>query len=128
MSPKAIINPNYSLKKVDINELNFKLDSKLRHQDGNITLDTPTIAASSIINETDKSIEVTLDLTVNAFSYSDSIPVDDVKKFAIANAPAIIFPNMRSVVSVVTMSSNLPPLQLQLINFHNVEVDLKIIK
>ena len=59
------------------------------------------------------------------FSYSSDAPPKNVISFTKINAPAIIFPFLRSAIASLTLTVGVPPLILPIINFTNFPVKVE---
>ncbi len=52
------------------------------------------------------------------FKANSSVEEDELHRYAEINAPAILFPFLRTVVSSITMAANVPPVILPLVNIN----------
>lgn len=61
------------------------------------------------------------------FQASGATTDEQLEKFAQMNAPAIVFPTMRSCIATITLAANFPPLTLPIINFAKLPVPVEFI-
>ncbi|AKX93417.1 protein translocase subunit secB [Moorella thermoacetica] len=116
--------------------LSYKLNQNFKSQKNkSIPLDFK-VRTESTVDETNN--EITVDLFCNIFEEgpekdnpfhlkvnlrgwfkaSSSVEKNELYRYAEINAPAILFPFLRTVVSSVTMAANVPPVILPLVNIN----------
>jgi preprotein translocase subunit SecB len=58
------------------------------------------------------------------FECAEGMSPELIEAFAKANAPAVIYPYLRSTVTLATVSAGFPPLNLPVINFTKLQVSV----
>ena len=67
-----------------------------------------------------------LDLvSIGVFSGNESVDDKQLDTFANLNGPSILFPNVRTAVSMFVLASGFPPPMLPLVNFNESKVEIK---
>ncbi|APC07791.1 protein-export chaperone SecB [Neomoorella thermoacetica] len=116
--------------------LSYKLNQNFKSQKNkSIPLDFK-VRTESTVDETNN--EITVDLFCNIFEEgpekdnpfhlkvnlrgwfktNSTVEKNELYRYAEINAPAILFPFLRTVVSSVTMAANVPPVILPLVNIN----------
>ncbi|MDD2476443.1 MAG: protein-export chaperone SecB [Dysgonamonadaceae bacterium] len=114
------MNKNYVNQEIEI-ELEFEINSKISFEDKTSIV---SIKADIFNPENKQGIEYPFHLAViieGIFSSIEDpdITEEDFNKFSMYNAPAAMFPFLRSCIADITKASNFPPIILPLINITN---------
>lgn len=112
-----------------VSSIQMEIDEAFMHQkeemEQNITV-TPTFDTQNpnqVVVQMDtrvasKSKLFQFNLTIQgAFQANERFPEELFEKLAQQNAPAILFPFIRSIISTYTAQANIPPIILPTINF-----------
>jgi preprotein translocase subunit SecB len=97
------------------------------------------ITPTGVINKKEKVFELTLGLKVNnkgdsayvnvealgTYSFEDDLEDSMLSNFFYLNAPAILFPYLRSYISTLTTLSGIPPINLPTLNLVGFREQLK---
>jgi preprotein translocase subunit SecB len=129
MQPAAFSLENYQFDKVKIDLDNHK------SQDLNLGFDT-----KGVFIKKDKKFELIFNVTINhsgndnpfveirckgLFSFENVSKIEDVPDFFYRNSIAILFPYVRSYLSLVTTQANVPGVILPTLNLSGLEIELR---
>lgn len=117
-----LINPCTPVSSVNLDPANLRVISRLSLKEKSISIEM-SYEAKAVYNNQDF---FSLDLVYfGQFSFNDHEDTATLNNFAKANAPAIIFPLLRSAVAMITIGAGVPPLTLGTINFYKFPVQLE---
>lgn len=119
--------------------VNLSLTSKLPYRSGEIAFKKSDLSVASSVSSSAKTIKVLIGYKADTeidgkelfsisadyeglFECAEAVSADMMEAFAKANAPAVIYPYLRSTVTLATVSGGFPPLNLPVINFTKVQV------
>jgi preprotein translocase subunit SecB len=129
MQPAAFSLENYQFDKVNIDLENHK------SKDLNLSFDT-----KGIFNKKTKKFELIFQVTVKQsgndipfveirckglFTFENVSKIDDVPDFFYRNSIAILFPYVRTYLSLVTTQANVPGIILPTLNLSGLESELR---
>lgn len=77
-----------------------------------------------ILEDENKNFKAEI-IAVGTFTFDSKIQPDDLNKYFITNAPAIIFPYIRAYLSTLTTLSGYKPINLPTLNLANLGPELK---